>query len=1559
MKTTRIQFLVLMLICIFSSFSGYSQFTLTLYPNKDAQVISVAPTFNNGSSPYFSGEWQTPTQEVQSLMQFDLSSVPANSIIVSAQLTLTGYNHWPPSGSDNSCYLQKLTSSWEESTVTWNTRPGYTATSQIGIAPSTSSTQNYTMDVKSWVSDWVNGISTNYGFILKRQTSTFLGALAFNSRDCTDPTKRPKLVIQCIPTDLFTIGTGTITTPDIWSPFAYSNRNKKSQYLYFASELTAMGMKAGNIYSIAFNMSQAGPNLSTLNISLGNSNVTSLDSYVNGLTQVFSGAYTAGTGWKEVQFASPFYWDGASNLVVQSCYAESANPSGLSFAYCTSTSPPNSFSVMTTRGQSSAAATPVGCAFTDANSPQANYLRPNARFKVGRASNYTKSIVASSYNLSTTGLTNQNYTHVISSRKGTFVNTIPSTGTHDNTEISEQLNYFDGLGRPIQAIDVQASPSGKDVVKVYDYDIYGRENIKYLPYTITASSPGAYRPDALHPAVGLAEVKKFYDPAYNTDAGNLFAATNNYYSETDFEASPLNRVLKQGAPGETWQPNSHPLIFDYQVNVEQDVLLLTIGSSNELRNDYVYGRPYGNKKYYYNMDLYKKVVKDENWVSGTLNTTEEFKNKQGQVILKRSYVLMNSVIEKIETYYVYDDMGLLRYVISPEAVSQLDFSSTVNSSTPLIKNLCYYYGYDERKRLISKQLPGADVVYLVYDKRDHLVATQDGEQRGTYKWTITKYDILNRPILTGIWTTDASHNNTASVKTIVDGSAALFETRYSGTGNVHGYTCNSFPGTLTDQNLYNTVTYYDDYNALPAGYKLTDYVISGITGFTTINSSSFESSAFNRTLGKITGTKVKNLDDNTWYSQANYYDKYGRVIQTKKINQLSNYDRISTDYEFDGRVLAVAQEHFTSYMPGGLKVGERYVYDQAGRLLETYHQVQGHSEIMLSAMKYNEPGQMITKFLYAYDAAATNKYAMQQEDVRYNIRGWLTQMNDPENLGTDYFGYLLNYDVNLTDLGVSPQFNGNISGMKWRDSRINLKQGSTYSYDAINRLKNVGYKENTGSGYVNSTFKFNESGTDAGIKYDHNGNILTTSRYSETGSLLDNLVYNYSGNQLIGINDLGSRTTGFIDGQAGDPSNAGTPSTWEYKYNLNGGLKSDINAGITDIQYNYMNLPKTITKGSNTLQYTYDGSGLKIKNTSTTGTVTNYIGSFVYEGNSLKYILTSEGMIECQNATYMYSIFLKDHLGNTRLSFREGGLVNQVNNYYAFGMKFVSNTYNYQSIADQKYLYNGKELESGFGVDWYDYGARFYDPQIARWTTIDPAIENGHNDYTPYAYVYNNPLLYLDPFGLDSAQRAAAIEKSEEYVNENPGNSWEAGGKGQPGENIDCSGMTSNCIIAGGEEDPVERPGAKGNGVKRTADAEKKVDFQDAQEGDLIVLDNAAKGKKAKPFGHIGIITGKIKDKDGKVIGFNFNDSGGDPDKGSSGPRHSSTTAGGNYWGNRITGIYKWDTKPEVATTNNAANSIPVTIKQGSFSLGNWIMQNTGSGTGANSVGQFLYNHGL
>ncbi|MFO7447552.1 MAG: RHS repeat-associated core domain-containing protein [Ignavibacteriaceae bacterium] len=91
----------------------------------------------------------------------------------------------------------------------------------------------------------------------------------------------------------------------------------------------------------------------------------------------------------------------------------------------------------------------------------------------------------------------------------------------------------------------------------------------------------------------------------------------------------------------------------------------------------------------------------------------------------------------------------------------------------------------------------------------------------------------------------------------------------------------------------------------------------------------------------------------------------------------------------------------------------------------------------------------------------------------------------------------------------------------------------------------------------------------------------------------------------------------------------------------------------------------------------------------------------------------------------------------------------QVNNYYPFGMLMAP----YGETYSNKYRYNGKEnltaTNSSYGVDvsWYDYGARFYDPQIGRWHSVDPMAELDRR-WSPYRYAYDNPLRFIDPDGM-------------------------------------------------------------------------------------------------------------------------------------------------------------------------------------------------------------------
>ncbi len=173
--------------------------------------------------------------------------------------------------------------------------------------------------------------------------------------------------------------------------------------------------------------------------------------------------------------------------------------------------------------------------------------------------------------------------------------------------------------------------------------------------------------------------------------------------------------------------------------------------------------------------------------------------------------------------------------------------------------------------------------------------------------------------------------------------------------------------------------------------------------------------------------------------------------------------------------------------------------------------------------------------------------------------------------------------------------------------------------------------------------------------------------------------------------------------------------------------------------------------------------------------------------------------------------------------------------------------------------------------------------------------------------------------GLDSAQRATAVALAEEYVNKNTGNTYptqtdidNGDFKGEPGEKVDCSGLVSNAIKKAGEPDPMTGAGKTGNGVNRIAQSSEKVtDKNDVQVGNAITLDNSTSGTD-KPMGHIGIIVEVKRNDQGEVTGYKVIDSGGRPSTGKSGPRYTNITLGGKgYWDSRVTGIYKWDKKPD------------------------------------------------
>ncbi|WP_160715435.1 DUF6443 domain-containing protein [Chitinophaga solisilvae] len=846
-------------------------------------------------------------------------------------------------------------------------------------------------------------------------------------------------------------------------------------------------------------------------------------------------------------------------------------------------------------------------------------------------------------------------------------------------EVKQTTTYVDGLGRMLQTVTKGGGLNGKDLVLPYTYNPLGDEEFQYLPYVSQTAntSDGKFKPD---PFTGQ---QAFYkDTVFNPG----MAEEKVYYSQTDYEMSHLNRINKQYAPGNSWSKSGagHPTGKEYLVNKVNDSVVIWNMSPTATLPAYAGYFPEG--------DLYKDVTVNEEGLRMV-----EYRDKDNHIVLKRIQLESSpgtAHMGWLSTYYVYDRSGKMRYVIPPLAVAVIVGKWNLDAVS---EELCYAYRYDGRDRMVIRKIPGADSVEMVYDVRDRLVFTRDAILKKQQQWVVNFYDNLNRPIEIALYNSTATRDQLQGQMSLVTGAQKQLDYTFPGTADlvtaVHDRPVYEATNSITVLQGFETgnnetvaleikeginngglsmavsnplpdikpadltpllFNFYDNYTFTGAKPAVTTDFDKPKPGS---NPNPVQVAATNMTRGYVTGQKVRVLGTDQWLTSTRYYDENGNVIQVINENISGGTDAVTSMYDFSGKVLSTYSRHtnIRSSTNPQTTLLTMFSFDEEQRLSAIKKQLNNDAanEKIIAAFTYLPLGMMKSKRL-----GVTGSSQLEELTYRYNARGWLTSINREyfeERSNTGHFAEIISFDRGFKD----PAFNGNISGVQWKGWNDKQAKAYGYSYDNSSRLTNANFsQQNTGS---TSWTSDKADYSTRWVNYDANGNITKMAQRGMDGTTIadmDRLQYTYgaNSNKLMAVSDTSTLKT--ILGDFKNGVNTGN----DYSYDGNGNMTADLNKNITAITYNHLNLPELLTvAGKGSIRYIYDAGGNKLRkivtdNTMTPArtTTTDYIGSYVYERDSLRYIAHEEGRIRPVYQTgkpieYAYDYFVKDHLGNTRM----------------------------------------------------------------------------------------------------------------------------------------------------------------------------------------------------------------------------------------------------------------------------------------------------------------------
>ncbi len=831
----------------------------------------------------------------------------------------------------------------------------------------------------------------------------------------------------------------------------------------------------------------------------------------------------------------------------------------------------------------------------------------------------------------------------------------------------DDITFYNGLGYPEQVIKIGASSKGKNMVTPIVYDAHMRADATaYLPYESSSST-------LVKDQSALSAQQAYYTSMYSA-ADGARAFNSNIY-----EPSPLGRVNAQQKSGSAY--SSKKITYTYSANAENEVLRLKVSFSTPG----TVSTASLSVSYYPAASLYKTTATDEDG-----GVTIEYKNHKGNVVLQRSLISGSTYAD---TYYSYDPLGRLLWVVSPEGSTLLASGRTYSYSDELAKDYSYIYAYDGLGNLIEKRQPGRDEEHYVYDKGKRHVMYQDGNLKEKGLWIYTTYDNINRIVEKTLVSTT---RNRSSLQQLYKDT--LFYNKYENLSNPN------IPANAQDISivkvLYSGRYYgytYNNLNTLPSELAFAATATVSQADLSSLNHAELK---YERHLLLQEGNALQ------YKETAYHYNNLAQLLQTVTKYPNGNILRTSFKYDFLGNIVTKEET------AGSVSKLTTYTYDNRGKLISESTKLNGSTAATVN-YTYDDM-ERIAKRTYGNGVTET---------LKYNIQGWTTTQEAKKGSSNIYSQTLSYYS---TSKSTTPLYSGNIS--EWTTQQASQQQ-ETYGlqYDKQGRL--ISSSRHSGS----STSAHN-SYTERGITYDRNGNIKTLQRYNS--SLQDNYTSNYTGNRITSI-------TGTNNGTA--------IASATYSYDNNGNATTD---GLKNLQttYNILNLPQMVSQnGTTKATYTWFADGSKYTALDNAGNGYCYIGSLIYNTSAnttttLESTDFSQGRIALSGNTQTIHYHHKDHLGSVRTITNGNGSVIEQNAYYPFGGRHTFGQ-SYAQATNNRYKFNGKEEQTIGNLDLLDYGARMYDTKIGRWHVQDPLAEEIYA-ITPYRFSLNNPIYIVDYLGL-------------------------------------------------------------------------------------------------------------------------------------------------------------------------------------------------------------------